>query len=101
MKRYELHEVGVRLAAALLLKDGTISLSDIEALPVVESREDALRIVSQLLRMMDAEERSERVPGRIGGWESVIRLRHPMTDQAAAYASAGSQRAMEGPRSSN
>lgn len=101
MNSSELHEVGVRLAAALLLKDGTISLSDIEALPVVESREDALRIVSQLVRMMDIEERAERVPGRIGGWETVLRLRHPMTGQAAAYSSAGSQRTMEDPRSSN
>jgi hypothetical protein len=68
-------DIATRLAAALLLQDGRLSLSEIEALPFVEGYEDALTIARRLLQAFDAEETQRHVPGSQGVWETVIELR--------------------------
>lgn len=61
----ELHSINLRLAAALLIQDGRISISEIKALPHVETREEALSIAQEIydvlserydLKMEDGEQ---------------------------------------------
>jgi len=81
------YEVSTRIAAALLLKHGELSLSDIEALPFVEDEEMALAIVGRLRSLLNAEPRQRRIPGTNGAWEMVIELKKPVRYGVAASAS--------------
>ncbi len=45
----DLYELNLRLAGALLIQNGGISLSEIEALPFVNDRKEALAIAKRLL----------------------------------------------------
>ena len=78
------YEVGTRLAAALLLRHGELSLSDIEALPSVEDEEMALAIVGRLQSLFNVESHQRRIPGTNGAWEMVIELKKPMSRGIAA-----------------
>ncbi len=44
------------------MTNGSISLAEIEALPFVNSREEALAVLSRLSRLFDVEERLEGSP---------------------------------------
>lgn len=63
------------LAAALLMEEGELTLTDIEALPFVEDEETAFSILTRLLSMFEAEPTQRRVPGAFGAWETVIELK--------------------------
>ena len=58
-KMTDLHNVSVRLAGVLLIQDGEITLSDIESLPFVETREEALSIARKLVHVFGEEYRVE------------------------------------------
>ena len=51
----DLHNVSVRLAGVLLIQDGEITLSDIESLPFVETKEEALSIARKLVHVFGEE----------------------------------------------
>lgn len=81
MVHYE--NISVRLAGALLLHRGELSLGEIRALPFIESDEIAAAVANTLSRAFDVE-RYERRAGRLSPyWEEVIRLRRPV--QAAKH----------------
>jgi hypothetical protein len=63
------------MAAALLRHEGSLSLSDIAALPGVETFEEAQAIFRALLRSFDADEVTEAIHGRTRTSQPVIRLR--------------------------
>lgn len=64
-----------RMAAALLRHEGSLSLSDIAALPGVESNDEAQAIFRALLRSFDAEQATESDLDRTRMSQPVIRLR--------------------------
>ncbi len=69
-------DVATKLAAALLLKRGEISLSDIEALPLVDDEQEARRVASQLSEIFDTYRRQSQISGTDGTPdEEVIVLR--------------------------
>lgn len=71
-----INSIGTRLAGALLLQKGELSISDIMALPLVEDEEEAALLMSVLLRCFDAEIEQRRVKASIvPAWEEVISLR--------------------------
>lgn len=74
-----MNNLATRLAAALFLKRGEISLSDIEALPFVEDEYEAANIARRLMEMFDTDMRRRRLGGstRASDWEEVIVLRAP------------------------
>jgi hypothetical protein len=78
------HELAVRLAAALLLQDGLLSISEIEAIPGVRNRSDASSIAQRLLRMFDAELVQQRIPGHVTSWDPALKLRSPLVKKAAS-----------------
>ncbi len=67
---------GARLAALLLLRDGELSISDIEAIPFVPDPESARAIALSLVNLLEAqwEQRSTRRAG-VTFWEDYIRLK--------------------------
>lgn len=68
--------IGVKLASALLMHKGELSLDDIAALPTVEDNEDVALIMSILLQRFNAEIQQRRIePSAIPAWEEVISLR--------------------------
>lgn len=71
----------IKLATAILLTEGEISLTDIEALPFVEDRELAREIAESLRRRFDTNTAQRRISGASGaaGLEDVIVLRSPQT----------------------
>ena len=70
--------IPTRLAAALLLKRGEISLGEIRALPFVEDKDFVLAIADVLAQNFDVE-RYERCVGRsTSEFEDVIRLVTPL-----------------------
>lgn len=74
-----LNDVSTRIAALLLLDQGELSLSDIEAIPFVEDPEAALAIALKLQQSFDVETcQQKRTEGNINFWEDVIRLRRPI-----------------------
>lgn len=68
---------GLRLAEALLLKEGEISLDEIAALPFVEDDETAYAIALALVNRLAAEHVHRRAVGDDGciSIEEVIRIR--------------------------
>src|SRR6266480_4225874 len=72
-----MERVPVTLAAALLLKEGEISISDIEAIPFVEGERAALAIAARLTHRFDTYTKRRRVSAASGpgAWEDVIVLR--------------------------
>ena len=73
-----MNDLVTKLAAALLLKRGEITISDIEALPLVEDERQAMHIADRLAEMF-ATYRQQRRIGRAGhgsSYEDVIIL-HP------------------------
>ena len=71
-------DVSTKLAALILLKDGEITFSEIEALPFVEDKDTALVVAGRLLNSFDVEifQRKTR-DSEMGSWDDVIRLRRP------------------------
>jgi len=73
-------ERAAELAAALLLREGAISVSDIAALPDVEDESDALAIASGLMQRFDTYRARQEVnlADNLAVWEDVMILRnHP------------------------
>ena len=73
----QLREMAVRLAAAILQHDGRITLSEIEALPIVLDRQEAQRVANRLRELFNVSFSSRRVPGTLGGWDAYITLDDP------------------------
>ncbi len=68
-------DMRLRLAAALLIQDGEVSMDQIEALPCVEERGIAELLAQELMRRLGADRFQRRVEGRgITTWEDVLRL---------------------------
>ena len=80
----DLEILSTKLAALLLMHEGEIALSEIEALPFVDSREKALSIAASLASFFDVEmyQRKE-VEGGANSWEYVIRLRAAVSTASA------------------
>lgn len=68
--RDDLKDISTKLAAALLVEQGSISLSDIEVLPLVRSHAEAVAIAEALVEVFDA-----RVSHRSQG--TVLELKRP------------------------
>lgn len=71
--------VSLLLAAALLLREGELTISDIRALPFVDSEEFAEAIVLSLQNRYNAErgQRKIQAGGGITRWEDVLLLGVP------------------------
>lgn len=80
----ELGTLSARIAALFLIQDGEIRMSDIEALPFVDSKEFATIIAKKLMQEFDAEiyPRRTREAG-LSFWEDVIRLKKPLAVRTA------------------
>ena len=63
-----------KLAAALLVKFGEITFAEINALPFVDSEDEALLIVDILRRKFDVEFYDRKIEGTLFDYDSVIRL---------------------------
>ena len=73
-------QISIKLAAALLLQRGKISVSDIRALPLVESDDAADAIVEGLTSIYNLERFQHReTPDH--NWEDVFRLRDPRLEE--------------------
>ncbi|HKZ50963.1 MAG TPA: hypothetical protein VJ256_04310 [Dehalococcoidia bacterium] len=78
MKEHSFDTLSTKIAALLLLHEGEITLTDIEALPLVESQAMAAAIAMRLVEAFSAERsQRKRSKGDISFWEDVIRLRQP------------------------
>ncbi len=77
-------EIAVRLARALLLKDGELSIQDIKSIPYVRSREEAYAVARRLARISNPYYSIEVVDDR---WHGDIKLR-VVLDEARISASA-------------
>ena len=75
-------EIATKLAHALLRHSGSLSLAEIEALPTVQSREEALSVANRLLSdaQHDVEESATARMGAIGRQDQVLRLRSSAAD---------------------
>lgn len=81
----ELGTLSARIAALLLVQDGEIKISDIEALPFVDSRELATTIAKKLMQEFDAEMYLYRTKeAGLSFWEDVIRLKKPLVVSTAS-----------------
>lgn len=67
----EFHKISLTLAGMMLLRNGQITLDEIEALPFVENRQDALAIARRLLNTFG---NAYRVELRTGGDLSRVSL---------------------------
>ena len=71
----ELVDLRFRLAAALLLHYGELSITDIQALPMVESRDIAEIVADELTKHLGAERSQKRIVGTtLPMWEDVMQL---------------------------
>lgn len=75
--------VSTRLAAALLLRQGKISASEIRVLPFVENKETVHVVMARLVRDYPLEDGSGRTGGRRSQIET-LRLRLPEKPGRAA-----------------
>jgi hypothetical protein len=68
--------LATKLAAVLLLKRGEITISDIEALPLVDDERQALLIADELAEMFKAccQQRRSRAVGAESSYDEVITL---------------------------
>lgn len=66
--------VPARLAAALLLNRGEISLGEIKALPLVDDDNCALAIADMLAQNFTVDRYERRIGGAVREFEDVIRL---------------------------
>ena len=71
--------IPTRLAAALLLDRGEISLGEIRALPLVEDESVALAIADLLAQNFKVERSERRVGQSVSQFEDVIRLLLPVS----------------------
>ena len=67
--------IATKIAAALLLKDKTISVSDIRAIPFIETDEDAMMVARHLVQMFDVEVEQKKQSSGISQWVDVLRLK--------------------------
>jgi len=68
--------IGIKLASALLLQHGELSLEDIQAIPFLTQPSEAETIIKSLLGTFDAEIYQKKVTSYpTPQWEQVIRLR--------------------------
>jgi len=66
----------LKLAGALLVRHGELSIRDIRAMPFFTSPDQAEPVIDYLIRTFDAEVYSKRVASQpLPEWEQVIRLR--------------------------
>ncbi len=71
--------IPIKLATALLLNEGQISISDIEALPLVENEQMAYHIARHLADRFDTYTSQRETGGATGfSWEEVLVLRSPV-----------------------
>src|SRR5213076_2968612 len=90
--RNDLDRMNLRLAAALLLRNGELSVADIQALPSVKTRDAALVIARELLREFDARQSIRPVAGRVVDSETFIELNSPPPRQRSEPVQAGMTR---------
>ena len=70
--------IGYRLAGALLIHNGELSIEDIQAMPFLTQPSDADNIIKFLLGMFDAEIYQKKISSYpTPQWEQIIRLRSP------------------------
>ncbi len=67
--------LATRIAAAILLKDKAISVSEIRALPFVESDEEAMLIAKQLRQMYRIEVERMKSSSLVSRWVDVLKLK--------------------------
>jgi hypothetical protein len=69
-------DLGVKLAGALLLHHGEISMEDIRAMPFLMNPLEAEGVIRSLLEMFDIEISLRKVPSYpLPQWEKVMRIR--------------------------
>lgn len=83
-------DLATKLAAALLLRRGEITISDIEALPLVQDEREAMEIAERLAEIFSTSRQQRRTDGTGQGasYEDVITLNRsarPRTERAARY----------------
>ena len=79
-----------KLAATILVKCGEITLAEIEALPFVDSEDDALIIVDALRRNFDVEFHDRPIEGTPFDCDNVIQLvNYPLRGRARNASSLG------------
>jgi len=75
MRRLDMETLALRLAEALLLYKGELSIRDIEALPFLEDPKDAELIAMYLRNKFKARISTLKSQQQeIGGWEDLITL---------------------------
>jgi len=68
-------KIGLRLASALLLHYGEVSVGDIRALPVFSRPEEAEAVIRALINNFKVEIYTKKVASKpIPEWEEIIRL---------------------------
>lgn len=68
--------IALRVASALLLHQGELSVGDIASLPFVRSADETQAVVDLLLRNYDVEISTRKISsGAIPQWEQLIRLK--------------------------
>lgn len=75
MKNINPGTIALRLAEALLLNKGEISIKDIEAIPFLDDPKDAELIASYLQRKFKTKIFTHKITEEeISGWEELIKL---------------------------
>jgi hypothetical protein len=73
---FQTERIGLKLASAMLLHLGEISVKDIRAMPFFTNPDQIENVLEFLMRTFNAEIHSRRVASYpIPEWEQVIRLR--------------------------
>lgn len=80
--RQPVGSLATRIAAAILLKDKEISVSEIRALPFVESDEEAMVIAKQLSQMFDVEVRQIKSTSPVPQWIDLLKLKGESSQHA-------------------
>lgn len=75
-------EIATKLAAAILLHDGRISVADIRAIPFIETEERAMQVAKELACIFDVEWEPEKTSSNLSEWVDVIRLREKLPQAA-------------------
>lgn len=78
----ELIYISTKLAAALLVQKGELSIPEIRALPFVENDEAVLFIIKRLTNNFEVKRYQRRIVKNQEGWEDIISLDHASKDQS-------------------
>lgn len=81
-----INSIATRIAAAILLKERTISVAEIRALPFIETDEQAMMVATNLTQLFeDVEIQQFKRSSGISNWVNILRLKKvPSTHLAAS-----------------